>query len=51
MTGSVEPNNDATFEELSDLLEKATGVKVGKSTIGRISQKVNYTLKKNLICS
>lgn len=47
----MEKNNDATFEELSELLEKATGVKVGKSTIGRISQKLNYSLKKNLICS
>lgn len=47
----MEKNNDATFEELSELLEKTTGVKVGKSTIGRISQKLNYTLKKNLICS
>lgn len=47
----MEKNNDATFEELSELLEKATGVKVGKSTIGRISQKLNYSLKKNFICS
>ena len=47
----MEKNNDATLEELSSLLEKATGVKVGKSTIGRISQKLNYSLKKNLICS
>ena len=46
----MEKNNDATFEELSELLEKATGVKVGKSTIGRISQKLNYSLKKNFIC-
>ncbi len=47
----MEKNNDATFEELSKLLEKTTGVKVGKSTIGRISQKLNYSLKKNLVCS
>ncbi len=42
----MEKNNDATLEELSDLLEQTTGVKVGKSTIGRISQKLNYSLKK-----
>ncbi|WP_156922830.1 IS630 family transposase [Crocosphaera subtropica] len=45
----MEKNNDATFEELSELLEKATGVKVGKSTIGRISQKLNYSLKKKTL--
>jgi len=28
------------------LLEAATGVRVGKSTIGRISQKLNYSVKK-----
>ncbi|EAZ92753.1 hypothetical protein CY0110_21692 [Crocosphaera chwakensis CCY0110] len=43
--------NDATLEELSELLEKATGVKVGKSTIGRINQKLNYSLKENFVCS
>jgi transposase len=44
----MEKNNDATLEELCDLLEKATGVRVGKSTMGRISQKLNYSLKKTL---
>jgi transposase len=47
----MEKNNDATLEELGELLYKETGVRVGKSTIGRISQKLNYTVKKNLICS
>jgi transposase len=47
----MEKNNDATLEELGELLYKKTGVRVGKSTIGRISQKLNYTVKKNLICS
>ena len=46
----IEKNQDATLEELCELLEKATGVKLGKSTIGRISQKFNLSLKKNLIC-
>lgn len=47
----MEKNKDATLEELSELLEKVTGVKLGKSTIGRISQKFNLSLKKNFICS
>lgn len=42
----MEKNNDATLEELGELLYKETGVRVGKSTIGRISQKLNYTVKK-----
>jgi len=42
----LEKNNDATLEELANLLYSATGVRVGKSTIGRISQKLNYSLKK-----
>jgi transposase len=42
----MEKNNDATLEELSELLHEATGVKVGKTTIGKISQKLNYSVKK-----
>jgi transposase len=47
----IENNNDATLEELCDLLEKKTGIRVGKSTMWRISHKLNYTVKKTLICS
>lgn len=47
----MEKNNDATLEELCELLEEATGVKVGKTTMGRISQQLNYSVKKNLICT
>jgi transposase len=42
----MEKNNDATLEELGELLYTETGVRVGKSTIGRISQKLNYSVKK-----
>jgi transposase len=45
----MEKNNDATLEELAELLKQETGVKVGKSTIGRISQSLNYTLKKKTL--
>jgi transposase len=47
----IEKNKDATLEELCELLYNSTGVRVGKSTMGRISQKLNYSLKKNFICA
>ena len=37
------------FLHLCDLLKMATGVKVGKSTMGRITQKLNYSQKKDII--
>ena len=47
----IENNTDATLEELCELLEAQTGIKVSRSTMGRISQKLNYTVKKNSPCS
>jgi transposase len=44
----IENNNDATLEELCELLETQTGIKVSRATMGRISQKLNYTVKKKL---
>ena len=46
----IENNNDATLEELCELLEAQTGIKISRSTMGRISQKLNYTVKKNSSC-
>jgi transposase len=46
----IENNNDATLEELCELLEAQTGIKVSRATMGRISQKLNYTVKKNSPC-
>jgi len=43
----IENNNDATLVELCDLLEEQTGIKISKSTMGRITLKLNYTVKKN----
>ena len=43
----IEANNDATLEELSDLLYEKTQVKVSKATLGRLTQKLNYSFKKN----
>ena len=42
----VEAHNDATLEELRNLLKQATGIKVGRSTIDRMLKKLNLTLKK-----
>lgn len=42
----IEANNDATLEELSDLLYEKTLVKFSRATLGRIIQKLNYSFKK-----
>ena len=44
----IENNNDATLSELCELLEAQTGIKVSRATMGRISKKLNYTVKKKL---
>ena len=43
----IETHNDATLEELCDLLDEKIQVRVSRSTMGRITQKLNYSLKKN----
>lgn len=48
LTEIIENNNDATLEELCELLAAETGVKVSRATMGRISQKLDYTFKKKL---
>jgi transposase len=47
----IEANSDATLEELVELLELQTGVKVSRATMGRLSLSLNYSLKKNSLCS
>lgn len=42
----IENNNDATLEELTELLEEKTGIKVSRATMGRISNQLNYSFKK-----
>jgi len=37
----IEANNDATLEELSDLLYEKTQVKVSRANLGRLTQKLN----------
>lgn len=43
----VEENNDATLAELADMLEAATGVRIGRSTVDRMLKTLNLTVKKN----
>lgn len=43
----VESNNDATLAELCDLLEQRVGIRIGVSTMFRMLEKLNLTLKKN----
>lgn len=43
----VESNNDATLAELCNLLEQRVGIRIGVSTMFRMLEKLNLTLKKN----
>ena len=43
----IENNNDATLEELCELLQEKTGITVSRSTMGRITLQLNYTVQKN----
>ena len=47
----IDANNDATLEELCILLEEKTQIKVSRATMGRITKKLNYTVKKKLSIS
>ena len=42
----IESNNDATLEELCDLLQEKIGIGVSRATMGRITLQLNYTVKK-----
>ncbi len=43
----IETHNDATLEELCNLLEEKVQVRVSLPTMGRLTQKLNYSVKKN----
>ena len=42
----VETNNDATLEELRTILQQQTGVLISRSTVDRMLQKLNLSVKK-----
>lgn len=43
----AEENNDATLEELSQMLHEHTGVLISRVTVDRMLKKLNITFKKN----
>lgn len=47
----IEANNDATLEELCQMFQGKTKVIVSRATMGRMSQRLNLTVKKNALCS
>ena len=46
----IDKNRDATLEELCKLLHEKIGVTISRATMGRMTQRLNITLKKKL-CS
>lgn len=46
LSSIVSDNNDATLNELRILLERQTGVLIGRSTLDRMLTKLNLNLKK-----
>ncbi len=42
----IENNNDATLEELCQLLKEKTGIMVSRATMGRMTQRLKLTVKK-----
>jgi transposase len=43
----IENNNDATLEELCQLLKEKAGITLSRATMGRMTQRLRLTLKKN----
>jgi len=46
----LEEDNDAILVELCDRLQQKAGVKISRATMGRVTQKLNLTRKKNNTC-
>lgn len=47
----IEEKNDATLKELCQMFQAKTKVIVSRATMGRMSQRLNLTVKKNALCS
>lgn len=43
----IEHNNDATLDELCPMLEEKIGVNISRATMGRMTQRLKLTVKKN----
>ncbi|MCT7975682.1 IS630 family transposase [Laspinema olomoucense] len=46
LAGLIEVHNDATLEELCELLKEKTGVSISRATMGRMTQRLKMTVKK-----
>lgn len=47
LTDLIEQNNDATLDELCQMLAQQRGIKISRATMGRMTQKLKLTVKKN----
>jgi transposase len=47
LTDLIEQNNDATLDELCKMLDRQRGIKISRATMGRMTQKLKLTVKKN----
>ncbi len=45
----IENNNDATLDELCQMLQEKLGVSISRATMGRMTQRLRLTVKKNSI--
>jgi transposase len=43
----IENNNDATLDELCQMWKDQSGVSISRATMGRMTQKLKLTVKKN----
>ena len=47
LTDLIEQNNDATLDELCQMLYARQGIKISRATMGRMTQRLKLTVKKN----
>lgn len=45
----IEQNNDATLDELCQMLYEKLGISISRATMGRMTQKLQLTVKKNSV--
>ncbi|WP_242054282.1 transposase [Nostoc sp. FACHB-888] len=49
LEGILEAKNDATLKEIRFILQEKTGITIGISTVDRMLQRIEISLKKNII--
>lgn len=45
----IEKNNDATLDELCQMLYEKSGIMISRATMGRMTKKLQLTVKKNSV--